>query len=331
MNKFKILKLVTCISLEISSPWKLRFSLICSCALPEELITICVRSMTEQVGDYQLRKIKERDDTTIYTGENVHSSDKVTIVCYSLSSPESAATFNNELIMAARCFSHSYKTKMRQAFQQNGLGFVVYPKVTRTLQDIRMESGGVLPENRARELFIQVLHAVNELHSSGIAHLNLTAENIYVDDDGSVKLFDYGLAEHFQESQYCMKQLDTNRAYHSPELSLATGFFPHLVDSWCAGIVLALLLLGKFPFPVRSDTMEDPFDVDTMCLLSPRISVACSSFLSELLEPIASSRMTIKEALAHPWITGKSPKVLRKTAVRNLVKNLVKSNRSQSL
>jgi serine/threonine protein kinase len=41
----------------------------------------------------------------------------------------------------------------------------------------------------------QIVLAVGELHSKGIMHRDLKLENIMVDEDGYLKLIDYGLAK----------------------------------------------------------------------------------------------------------------------------------------
>ena len=54
---------------------------------------------------------------------------------------------------------------------------------------------GGLPEDICRYFFRQILIALHHLHEQGIAHLDVKAYNILVDDDTfTIKLADFGLA-----------------------------------------------------------------------------------------------------------------------------------------
>lgn len=53
---------------------------------------------------------------------------------------------------------------------------------------------GPIEEDEARNIFIQILRAVEYLHSIGIVHRDLKPENILIDEDKGIKITDFGLA-----------------------------------------------------------------------------------------------------------------------------------------
>ena len=57
-----------------------------------------------------------------------------------------------------------------------------------------------LPEDVVRFYAMQIIMAIGYLHSKGIMHRDLKLENILVDEDGYLKIIDYGLAKTLQES-----------------------------------------------------------------------------------------------------------------------------------
>ncbi|WP_197047079.1 serine/threonine-protein kinase [Paucibacter sp. KBW04] len=103
------------------------------------------------------------------------------------------------------------------------------------------------------ELFLQVLDAVAAAHAQLIIHRDLKPSNILVDEDGRVRLLDFGLAKLQEDSE----RQDLTRGwaltpeYAAPEqfsggpLSLAT-------DVFALGVVLFELLTGKRPHGLAS-------------------------------------------------------------------------------
>lgn len=51
------------------------------------------------------------------------------------------------------------------------------------------------PESDVKFYAAQIILAIGELHKKGIMHRDLKLENIMVDEDGYLKLIDYGLAK----------------------------------------------------------------------------------------------------------------------------------------
>src|SRR5438105_2303049 len=53
---------------------------------------------------------------------------------------------------------------------------------------------GPLPEERAWEIITQVAQALAYAHSMGVLHLDLKSQNVFVLEDGRIKVLDFGLA-----------------------------------------------------------------------------------------------------------------------------------------
>lgn len=92
----------------------------------------------------------------------------------------------------------------------------------------------------------QIVLAVGELHNKGIMHRDLKLENIMVDEDGYLKLIDYGLAKNVSEGQLATSYCGTPE-YIAPEMVDGTGH-DFGVDWWAVGVLVYEMLIGVTPF-----------------------------------------------------------------------------------
>lgn len=88
--------------------------------------------------------------------------------------------------------------------------------------------------------------AVGYLHDKGIMHRDLKLENILVDEQGYLKIIDYGLAKTLSENQVSKTFCGTPE-YLAPEMVLHQGH-DLSVDWWALGILIYEMLIGVTPF-----------------------------------------------------------------------------------
>jgi serine/threonine protein kinase len=102
------------------------------------------------------------------------------------------------------------------------------------------------PEADVRFYAAQIILAVGELHNKGIMHRDLKLENIMVDEDGYLKLIDYGLAKTVTEGQLATSYCGTPE-YIAPEMVDGSGH-DFSVDWWAVGVLIYEMLIGVTPF-----------------------------------------------------------------------------------
>lgn len=116
----------------------------------------------------------------------------------------------------------------------------------------RVMEGKRLPIGRAIELIVPVVKALVRAHEANIVHRDLKPDNIIVNQSGTVKVLDFGIAKLFADG--APAQADAVRPggvvgtlpYMSPE-QLGTDEVDHRSDLWAVGIIMYEMLAGRHP------------------------------------------------------------------------------------
>lgn len=81
-----------------------------------------------------------------------------------------------------------------------------------------MTRGDILDEQTSKFLIAEIILAIEYLHDKNIIYRDLKPENIIIDDDGFIKLIDFGLSKEGDSEEFIAKSFCGSPAYLSPEL-----------------------------------------------------------------------------------------------------------------
>lgn len=164
---------------------------------------------------------------------------------------------------------------------------------------------GRLKEEDARKYFQQLISAVGFCHSRGVFHRDLKPENILLDDNGDVKVSDFGLSAISEQMQgdglfhtFC-----GTPAYVAPEVLGRKGYDAAKADIWSCGIILFVLMAGYLPFHDQNIMVmyKKIYKGQFRC---PRwFSPELTRLLTRLLDHNPETRMTIPELMNNPWFS----------------------------
>jgi calcium-dependent protein kinase len=179
---------------------------------------------------------------------------------------------------------------------------------------IRMQ---YLEEQEASLIMHQLLSTLIYLHNCGIIHRDLKPENILIvkkkgkdpqpedhEEVEYIKLIDFGFAILMEEGEKLGEACGTPN-YVAPEVY--QGNYDKKSDIFSAGCIMYLMLRGLLPFDsVTTDiivrkTMRGDYSMNDTHWMN--ISPEAQDLCKKLLEPNPDKRITLYEALAHPWIT----------------------------
>ncbi|RVW94143.1 CBL-interacting serine/threonine-protein kinase 6 [Vitis vinifera] len=175
---------------------------------------------------------------------------------------------------------------------------------------------GRLREDAARSYFQQLISAVEFCHSRGVFHRDLKPENLLLDEQGNLKVTDFGLcalSEHLKQDGLLHTACGTP-AYVAPEVIAKRGYDGAKADIWSCGVILFVLMAGFLPF--QDDNLiamyKKIYRGDFKC--PPWFTPEARRVVCRLLDPNPNTRITISKLKETSWFKKSKPKNVQTTA-----------------
>jgi len=169
---------------------------------------------------------------------------------------------------------------------------------------------GRLPAERVAHIGRQVCEGLAAAHAQGVLHRALKPANILIDDDGCVRITDFGMAVTSEDAEAASS---SGQRYLAPEQLLRGGAVSERTDLFALGLVLYELLTGRPLFaaapsrngPVRPSTLVPEVDpsferaiLAALCL-DPALRPASAAEMAGMLSGHVPGRSGHR---AWPWI-----------------------------
>ncbi|RKP02581.1 hypothetical protein CXG81DRAFT_24796 [Caulochytrium protostelioides] len=197
-----------------------------------------------------------------------------------------------------------------------------------------IRSGQPLNDAHFQFFVYQICRGLKYIHSANVLHRDLKPGNLLVNADCLLKICDFGLARGLNASEAgFMTEYVATRWYRAPEIMLSFKSYTRAIDMWSVGCIFAELLGGKPLFKGRDyvDQLNQIIAVlgtpDDMTLrrigsqraqmyiqslpkqrkvpwttIYPNATPQAIDLLSKLLTFDPAARITVEEALMHPYL-----------------------------
>jgi len=151
---------------------------------------------------------------------------------------------------------------------------------------------GPLPLPQALAVAAQVASGLAAAHDKGVVHRDIKPGNVMVADDGRVKIVDFGIARHADETRLTRTgDVMGTTAYISPEQFLSAET-DHRTDLWSLGVVLYEMLTGRLPW-VDGDEREL---IDAIVKRPPRLVSSLRTGVPQELERVVARALAKRPA-----------------------------------
>ncbi|KDQ26778.1 hypothetical protein PLEOSDRAFT_1043792, partial [Pleurotus ostreatus PC15] len=201
-----------------------------------------------------------------------------------------------------------------------------------------VKSGQTLTNEHVQYFLYQVLRGMKYVHSASVIHRDLKPGNLLVNADCELKICDFGLSRGFDalpdDDTHRLTEYVATRWYRAPEIILAFRRYNTAIDVWSIGCIFAELLTGKPLFKGKDyvdqlnkilDVLGTPDEAVTKRIASDKAQAYVRSLPFKPKKPLQTiipsadpqaidlltkmlafdpvDRITVNEALEHPWLS----------------------------
>lgn len=164
---------------------------------------------------------------------------------------------------------------------------------------------GRVKEKEARKFFRQIISGVEYCHANLVVHRDLKPENLLLDNDGNVKINDFGFSNLIRPgklfSTFCGSPI-----YAPPEIILEKEYLGPGVDIWSMGVILYALVNGQLPWRLGKNGRI--IDIDKLlagqfeCSASANLTKSVKDLMNRMIVADPKQRATLAEVRSHAWI-----------------------------
>ncbi|HEX6163092.1 MAG TPA: serine/threonine-protein kinase [Vicinamibacterales bacterium] len=209
-------------------------------------------AMPDKIGRYQiLERVGKGGMGVLYRGHDPvldrEVAVKVMLADFSEDTEQMRPRFYREAKSAAKLQHRNIVTVFEFA-EENNQPHIVMEFLRGTPLSARMEEKPPLTLDDKLDIVTQLCSGLGYAHKEGIVHRDVKPANVFVLQDGTVKLLDFGIAKLATSTLTRQGDVVGSAPYMSPEQIAGAQDLDGRSDVWSTGVLLYELLTGRKPF-----------------------------------------------------------------------------------
>ncbi len=240
----------------------------------------------EKIGRYQiLDKVGKGGMGVLYRGFDPVLDREVAIKLmhadFSEDTEQMRPRFYREARAAAK-LNHRNIVTIFEFAEESNVPYIVMEFLKGTSLGSRLHAQPPLTLDDKLNVMAQLCDGLAYAHEQGVVHRDVKPDNVFILEDGSVKLLDFGIAKLTTSTLTRQGDVLGSASYMSPEQVGGSENVDGRADIFSTGVVLFELLSGRKPFEGDSPTSvivkilkDDPTPIDSITTGLPPELVAC--------------------------------------------------------
>lgn len=171
-----------------------------------------------------------------------------------------------------------------------------------TLKQYIREHGGRLDTDHILHICLSVLDALAVVHKAGMIHRDISPENIFICEDLTVKLIDFGAAKQVYLDGEQTMSVVLKPGYAPPEQYAKKDKQGPWTDIYALGATLYFAATGEKPEESFGRVLEDT--IKPVCEVNPEIPRAMSQVIMRAMSVKIEDRYQTVEAMREALLTG---------------------------
>ncbi|MBR4766158.1 MAG: PASTA domain-containing protein, partial [Clostridia bacterium] len=160
--------------------------------------------------------------------------------------------FLDEAKRLAKFRNESGIVRIFDSFNENGTAYIVMEYLRGETLAERLEREHTIPVEEAIQMLMPIIESLDKVHEEGIIHRDIAPDNIFLTEDGEVKLIDFGAARYATTSRSRSLTVIIKPGYSPEEQYMSRGDQGPHTDVYSVGACLYRMVTGEVP----PDAME---------------------------------------------------------------------------
>lgn len=217
---------------------------------------------------------------------------------------EQAVEYEKELLSR---INHPFIINMEFAFQDHYNLYIGLELLNGGDLRYHLSKRKTFTEEESKFFIASILLALEYLHYNNLLHRDLKPENLVFDDNGYLKLTDFGIAKYYKENN--SNETSGTPGYMAPEV-ISGSNHTYAVDYFALGVMCYEFIFGKRPYigksrrEIREKMLTKQVKLNISDLPSGW-SPEAADFINKLLVRKASNRLGLfgaSEVKEHKWL-----------------------------